>query len=390
MSKIDEMIERLCPDGVKFIQLGLLCNLFIGTFVKKTLQDDSYKYPVMNGGIAPTGYYDDKNSKAGSITISARGANCGFVNYVNTDFWAGNSCYVIKNLDDCVKTKYLFYCLKSVVPKVISSKKQTAGIPALNLKPLSSILIPVPPLEIQEEIVRVLDSFAELETELETELERRKAQYVYYLDKLLTFPNLETQREFLGKPVKWLTLGEIVDFINGRAYKKEELLEEGKYPVLRVGNFFSNDKWYYSDLELSPEKYCNKGDLLYAWSASFGPKIWDQEKTIFHYHIWRLEFDETLLLKKYLYYFLLNEVEAIKSSPTTTKSTMMHISMKEMKKRMVPVPPLEEQQRIVDILDKFDALVNDISQGLPAEIEARRKQYEYYRDKLLTFKEKVD
>lgn len=115
-----------------------------------------------------------------------------------------------------------------------------------------------------------------------------------------------------------------------------------------------------------------------------------KKKTIFHYHIWRLEFDETLLLKKYLYYFLLNEVEAIKSSPTTTKSTMMHISMKEMKKRMVPVPPIEVQQRIVDILDKFDALVNDISQGLPAEIEARRKQYEYYRDKLLTFKEKVN
>lgn len=158
--------------------------------------------------------------------------------------------------------------------------------------------------------------------------------------------------------------------------------------MLRVGNFFTNDSWYYSNLELEDEKYCNEGDLLYAWSASFGPRVWSGERTIFHYHIWRLEFDERIVAKRYLYHFLASDAERIKDSPSTTKSTMMHISMAQMKQRDIPIPPMEEQDRIVAILDRFDALVNDISQGLPAEIEARRKQYAYYRDRLLDFPEK--
>ena len=156
-----------------------------------------------------------------------------------------------------------------------------------------------------------------------------------------------------------------------------------------MGNFFTNELWYYSDLELPIDKYCNFGDLIYAWSASFGPKIWDGERVIFHYHIWRLGFDEDRLNKRYLYHFLNSDAERIKNSTSVTNSTMAHVSMKSMKERPIPVPPFEEQERIAAILDKFDALVNDISQGIPAEIEARRKQYAYYRDKLLSFSEKM-
>lgn len=97
-------------------------------------------------------------------------------------------------------------------------------------------------------------------------------------------------------------LGSICKIINGRAYKQNELLDEGKYKVLRVGNFFSNSSWYYSDLELEDSKYCNNGDLLFAWSASFGPKIWTHDKTIFHYHIWKMEEDKKFIDKHYLYY----------------------------------------------------------------------------------------
>ena len=157
----------------------------------------------------------------------------------------------------------------------------------------------------------------------------------------------------------WVRMQDVLVFINGRAYKKEELLQRGKYKVLRVGNFFTNQSWYYSNLELPNEKYCYKGDLLYAWSASFGPRIWEGEKTIFHYHIWNVKYDSKLLLKKYLYYFL--EYDKCHVKESTTGSTMIHVSMENMNPRLLPIPPLAEQQKIVEriealfpIIEKYD------------------------------------
>lgn len=184
--------------------------------------------------------------------------------------------------------------------------------------------------------------------------------------------------------VEYKSFGDVVRFINGRAYKQEELLQSGKYKVLRVGNFFTSDSWYYSDLELENEKYCNKGDLLYAWAASLGPKIWNGDKTIFHYHIWKLEFDEKVLSKKYLYHFLRFDVDKMYES--LTHSTMPHVSMGSMQKREIPVPPLEIQNEIVRILDNF----TELEEELEEELVARRKQYEYYRDSLLSFDDSVE
>lgn len=146
----------------------------------------------------------------------------------------------------------------------------------------------------------------------------------------------------------WCRMQDVISFINGRAYKKEELLSSGKYKVLRVGNFFTNDTWYYSNLELPEDKYCYHGDLLYAWSASFGPQIWNGDKTIFHYHIWNVKYNTSILLRDYLYYFLLADKAVIKKS--TTGSTMIHVSMENMKLRFIPIPPIKEQQRIVDAI----------------------------------------
>lgn len=247
---------------------------------------------------------------------------------------------------------------------------------------MTKIQIPIPcpdnpkkSLEIQAEIVRILDAFTELTAELTTELTTRKKQYNYYRDQLLSFKDGE---------IEWKTLGEVCRFINGRAYKQPELLASGKYPVLRVGNFFTNGNWYYSNLELEDDKYCDTGDLLYAWSASFGPKIWDGNKVIYHYHIWKVIPNADLILKKYLYYVLAWDTEALKAEHGTG-STMMHVGKGAIEKRLVPVPSLTEQARIVAILDKFDALTNSITEGLPREIELRQKQYEYYRDLLFSF-----
>ena len=179
-------------------------------------------------------------------------------------------------------------------------------------------------------------------------------------------------------------MGDVLTFLNGRAYKQEELLTEGKYPVLRVGNFYTNDNWYYSDLEVSEDKYCDNGDLLYSWAATLGPKVWCGGKCIFHYHIWKILFDESILDKKYLYYYLQYDLNSIRNS--TTSSTMIHVSMSSMKKRKIEIPPLKIQKEIVAVLDKF----TELEVELQHELKARKKQYEYYRDKLLTFSEDVE
>ena len=183
-----------------------------------------------------------------------------------------------------------------------------------------------------------------------------------------------------GIPVK--KLGEVVKFLNGRAYKKNELLDEGKYPVLRVGNFFTSEKWYYSDLELDEDKYCEKGDLLYAWAASLGPMIWSGEKVIFHYHIWKLIFDESILNKQYLYHFLKNDVDEIYNS--LTHSTMPHVSMANMKERLISVPPIEVQLEIVSILDELDMYESSLMDKLEEEKRLRKEQFDAYAIRLLT------
>ena len=150
---------------------------------------------------------------------------------------------------------------------------------------------------------------------------------------------------------EWVRLQSVMELINGRAYKKDELSDKGKYKVLRVGNLFTNESWYYSNLELPEDKYCYNGDLLYAWSASFGPHIWDGEKTIFHYHIWNVKYNERVLYREYLYYFFLFDKLKIKAS--TTGSTMIHVSMENMKPRLMPLPPLAEQYRIVEKIEQL-------------------------------------
>lgn len=149
----------------------------------------------------------------------------------------------------------------------------------------------------------------------------------------------------------WARLENVVELINGRAYKREELLQEGKYKVLRVGNLFTNHEWFYSDLDLPENKYCQNGDLLYAWSASFGPHIWTGTKTIFHYHIWNVRYNQQVFVRDYLYYFLEYDKSSIRSS--TTGSTMIHVSKENMNPRFIPLPPLAEQERIVAKIEEL-------------------------------------
>lgn len=193
MSRLEELLEELCPNGVEYKEIKDIANVSIGEFVHKSKQNPNAEYPVFNGGITNTGFYDEFNRTANKIIISARGANAGFVNRVFSNFWSGNSCYTIDVTDCTIDWNFLYYWLKSKEQKLLGDQ-QKGGIPAVSKKQVERFITPVPPLEVQREIVRILDSLtlltAELTEELAAELTARQKQYEFYRDKLLSFKQL--------------------------------------------------------------------------------------------------------------------------------------------------------------------------------------------------------
>jgi len=173
----------------------------------------------------------------------------------------------------------------------------------------------------------------------------------------------------------------VARLINGRAYKKSELLSEGKYPVLRVGNFFTNQSWYYSDLELDEDKYCDSGDLLYAWSASFGPRVWEGGKVIYHYHIWKVDFDPKRIDKRFLYYWFEWDKKRIKKQQGAG-TTMIHVTKGSMEDRRLLLPVISEQKRIVAILDEAFAGIETAIANTEKNLANARELYDGYLGKI--------
>ena len=364
-SKLDELIQQYCPDGVEYKKVGDIADYEQPSkyLVKNTDYNDDFETPVLTAGQTfILGYTNETDgiypASKESPVIIFDDFTAAF-KWVDFPFKAKSSAMKMITAKENVLIRYLYHLMGFLNYSSDEHKRLWLSI-------YSEFEIPLPPLEVQSEIVRILDNF--------TEITARKKQYEFYRDKLIKNPH--------GGVIK-CKMGDMLTFLNGRAYKQEELLNEGKYPVLRVGNFYTNDSWYYSNLELDESKYCDNGDLLYSWAATLGPKVWNGEKCIFHYHIWKILFDEKKVDKEYLFYFLQYDLAQIAKS--TTKSTMIHVSMGSMKERQLILPSLEEQKRIASLISKFDTLCCDIKNGLPAEIEARKKQYEFYRDKLLSF-----
>ena len=173
---------------------------------------------------------------------------------------------------------------------------------------------------------------------------------------------------------KKVRLGDVATFINGRAYKSSELLNEGKFRVLRVGNLFTNNKWYFSDLDLNDDKYCSKGDLIYAWSATFGPHIWKGEKVIYHYHIWKIVCDTEFVDKFFLYYLLKDDTKKIKSI-YGTGATMLHITKSAIESRDIKIPTLNIQRKIASALLCYDKLIENNTRRIEILEEMAQRIY---------------
>lgn len=390
MSKIDELIAKLCPNGVEYKKLGQLGEFIRGSGLqKKDITDFDNGFGAIHYGQIYT-YYSIHTNKTKSFVASAHSkklkkAKSGNLVIATTSendtdvckavAWLGKKDIAVSS-DACIyrhslEPKYVAYFFQSEQFQ-LQKLGNITGTKVRRVSPscMAKFLIPVPPLEIQREIVKVLDTFTKLEAELEAELEARRRQYHYYRDQLLNFEGRDD--------VQWMTLGEVTKMNTGQ--KPSNILE--------VATDFE-----YINAGTSRSGYCVasncEGDTVTTPSRGQGGigYVGYQKKPFWLGPLcYKLQsLDNDILINKYLFYVLQSKNELLLGLkkeggvPAVNKSDIIKLE--------IPVPPLEEQTRIVTILDKFDALVNDLSCGLPAEIAARRKQYAYYRDRLLTFKE---
>ena len=379
------MIKELCPNGVEYKELKNLCEIKKGVQLNKEKLLEEAEYPVINGGISPSGYWNDYNVKENTITISQGGASAGYVQYISTKFWAGAHCYYLELKDKNINYRYIYHFIKMKQDKLTSSQVG-AGIPSVEKKILENLVIPVPPLEVQDEIVRILDNFTALTAELTAELTARKKQYSWYRDYLLKFEN----------KVKIVKLKDIAtEMYRGNGIKREEIRKIG-IPCIRYGEIytdygisFEKTKSYTDENLIINKKYIEYGDILFAITGESVEEI--GKSTAYIGKEKCLVGGDILVMKHkqdpvYLSYVLSTENAQKLKSKGKIKSKVVHTNATDIGEIEIPLPPLEVQKRIVEVLDNFEKICNDLNIGLPAEIEARQKQYEFYRNFLLTFK----
>lgn len=390
MGKLEELINKLCPNGVEYKNLeSITKSVNIGINPRKFFKlnpDDATGFYVtvreLNGlnGVNQTEKTDLINDNAinliqtraniekGDILFSNTGT-VGKMALVNSDIlnWGVNEgIYVIKPIGDIIISKFLYYYLDSNLAYANYSRMFTGStMKHITQKALLSLNIPVPPLEVQYEIVRILDDFTLLSAELSAELKARKKQYNYYRNALLSVN---------GKEYK---LGDIANFKTGN--KPKEILDVGEYEYI---NAWTTNSGYSREFNIDGNKVTtpSRGEGGIGFVGYQKNDFWLGPLC---YAIWSK--DENVIINKYLYYELSSKKDEILKRKNT--GGVPALNGCDLKTIPINVPTIDEQKRIVSILDNFKKICEDTTEGLPAEIEARNKQYEYYRDILLSFKE---
>ena len=365
-------IEKLLNGAeVQWMTLGEVCAIKTGKGVTKNDANSNGVYPIISGGKTPMDYIDIYNRQANTVTVSRVGANAGFVSYIKEKFYLNDKCFsVIPKSSNSIVSRFLYYALKSQELK-ISALQSEGGVPTINTTKLGNVTIPIPPFHVQEEIVRILDKFTTLEAELEAELDCRKRQYEYYRNQLLSLDVL-IREQGLDK-VEYKALSEVAEIRRGKRLVKSELSTSGNYAVYQNSMI---PLGYYSKSNVS------EGTTFVISAGSAGEIGYSPNRFWAADDVYYFIFTDGVC-SKYVYYFLLIKQQSIKRQ--VRRASVPRLSKSAFEKLKIPIPSLAEQQRIVSILDKFEALTTSISEGLPKEIELRRKQYEYYRNQLLSF-----
>lgn len=388
MSKLNDLIKELCPDGVEYKKLNEISEMKRGTSVTKKdiIEGD---IPVISGGREPAYYCDTFNRDGETITVAGSGAGAGYVQYWTVPIFVCDA-FSIKG-KDCVKTKYLYYYLSNMQEYIYSTKKG-GGVPHVHISSIDNMKIPIPPLPVQCEIVRILDNFTALTSALTAELTAQRKRYSGLLNSLLSYEGRSTQDGVL-----WEKLGDICSVITkgttppqftetGISFVKTEAFDGSRIAVEKL-SYIDED----IHTHLLKRSILEEDDILITIAgATIGkcamvPKEILPANTNQALAIVRLKHEN---LAKYVMYILQSDLMKKYMQQNIKGSAQPNLNLRQLNDFSIPIPSLEEQQRIVDILDRFDKLCNDLSEGLPAEIAARQKQYEYYRDKLLTFNEK--
>ena len=354
------------------VRLGDVCTIN-GGYTFKSDQFSTEGVPVIRiGNITKEGLiidedvcYDEKfwnendsyRIAENDILIAMSGATVGKSCINNTERkLLLNQRVAAINCDNNINLKYIFYSIDSEkFSKYIMTNSIGCAQPNISLKQIANFEISAVCLEEQNRIADELDKV--------TDVINKRKQQISKLDELVKARFVELFGDPVSNPMGWKKeqLQSNATLLNGRAYKQDELLDSGKYPVLRVGNFFSNRSWYYSDLELEADKYCDNGDLLYAWSASFGPRIWSGGKVIYHYHIWKV-----LVGEKYNKKFLCNLLDYVTASlmGDTHGIGMMHLTKSGMEETEFIVPPIDLQNQFAAFVEQTDKSKLEVQKSL--------------------------
>ena len=396
MSKLYDLINELCPNGVEYKKIidVLMQPITDGPHETPKLVSEGIPFvsvEAIHDGIIDIskcrGYisihdstvYRKKYKPAIGDVYMTKSATIGrvalVVNNVNFDIWSPIAA--MRPNQEIITPRFLFYLLQTEQIQSNCKKRASKGSqPNLGMRNLEVLDIPVPPLPVQEEIVRILDNFTKLKAELTAELTARKKQYEYYRDELLKNND--------GKIYKLKEIGKVCMC---KRIMKDQTSSSGDVPFYKIGTFGKTADAFISrelfDKYTSNYSYPQKGDILISCSGTIGRTVvFDGKPAYFQDSniVW-IDNDEKIVTNKYL-----NFLYQLNPFIVSTGGTINRLYNSGIEEAEVMIPLLSEQQRIVSILDRFDTLCNDIKRGLPAEIEYRTKQYEYYRDKLLTFK----
>ncbi len=400
MSRLEELIKEKCPEGVEFRNLSDCCNILDNKrkpVTKSAREKGKYPYYGANG---IQDYVSDYIFDGTFVLVGEDGSvitpsGNPVVNWAEGKIWVNNHAHIIEEIDG-VLLRYLYYYIQSVnVRELIHG-----NIPKLNQGDFKNIRVAVPPLEVQQEIVHVLDNFSLLSAELSAELKARQKQYEYYRNKLLSFEetaetldtlhthtHTHTHGYFNEQKIEWLKLIDIAVRNKGTAITAQKMKEinkkDGKVKVFAAGNTIA-----YVDVEDIPkEDIIMLPSIIVKSRGYIGFEYYDKPFTN-KAELWSYTVDNRVN-QKYVYYYLLSKQKELQKTARAQSVKLPQIYHYNTDNLLIPIPSIDIQEKIVNILDKFDKLTTDISEGLPAEIEVRQKQYEYYRNKLLTFKELV-